>query len=357
MAVPSSGKLELYGDIGTELGVAQSNVTLHGMSQTAGFSTPDAMSEFYGYSPLPPQPPGTGALVTTSNLGMFISVDDGASWSQDAIVHTFSQNPDYVTWTGSTFVCNSGNKLHYSADGYNWTESFTLPGSNVGGITSNGTTTIVGSFNSSSNNYWHTSTDGGITWTQRYSSNNSMTGLRPGGISPTGYSVWGWVNGSWTSSNSGASWSVSYNSNGSNCNIGWNNGVWVAGSARDAGYRWSTSATPGYPTGWNVVGGFGPVLSTYMGKIAGNGSTIALFRTSGGTSRVYRSTSSGAGGFSPVSYFSSFPSSEPIYHNNKFFFFLNGNCVSSSDGNTWSVSSSNVGFDGYNMASMGKLNY
>ena len=50
MAVPSSGELELYGDIGTELGVAQSNVTLHGMSQTAGFTPPDAMSEFYGYS-------------------------------------------------------------------------------------------------------------------------------------------------------------------------------------------------------------------------------------------------------------------------------------------------------------------
>jgi hypothetical protein len=51
MAVPSSGELELYGDIGTELGVAQSNVTLHGMSQTAGFTPPDAMSEFYGYAP------------------------------------------------------------------------------------------------------------------------------------------------------------------------------------------------------------------------------------------------------------------------------------------------------------------
>lgn len=53
MAIPSSGELELYGDIGTELGVAQSNVSLHGMSQTAGFTEPDAMSEFYGYSPLP----------------------------------------------------------------------------------------------------------------------------------------------------------------------------------------------------------------------------------------------------------------------------------------------------------------
>ena len=50
MAVPSSGQLREYADIGVELGVAQTNVSLRGMSQTAGFSTPDAMSEFYGYS-------------------------------------------------------------------------------------------------------------------------------------------------------------------------------------------------------------------------------------------------------------------------------------------------------------------
>lgn len=53
MAVPSSGQLDLYGDIGTELGVAQSNVSLGGMSDTAGFAAPDAMSDFYGYSALP----------------------------------------------------------------------------------------------------------------------------------------------------------------------------------------------------------------------------------------------------------------------------------------------------------------
>ena len=50
MAVPSSGQLREYADIGVELGVAQTNVSLRGMSQTAGFSAPDAMSEFYGYS-------------------------------------------------------------------------------------------------------------------------------------------------------------------------------------------------------------------------------------------------------------------------------------------------------------------
>ena len=50
MAVPSSGELKEYADIGVELGVAQSNVSLRGMSAIAGFSVPDAMSEFYGYS-------------------------------------------------------------------------------------------------------------------------------------------------------------------------------------------------------------------------------------------------------------------------------------------------------------------
>ena len=50
MAVPSSGQLGLYADIGTELGVTQSDVSLGTMSNTTGFTDPDAMSEFYGYS-------------------------------------------------------------------------------------------------------------------------------------------------------------------------------------------------------------------------------------------------------------------------------------------------------------------
>lgn len=54
MAVPSSGELRLYIDIGTELEVAQSNVSLGAMSNTAGFTEPHAMSEFYGYSSAPP---------------------------------------------------------------------------------------------------------------------------------------------------------------------------------------------------------------------------------------------------------------------------------------------------------------
>ena len=62
MAVPSSGQLRLYADIGTEIGVTQSNVSLGGMSNTAGFTDPDAMSEFYGYSSI------SLATVTTNSI-------------------------------------------------------------------------------------------------------------------------------------------------------------------------------------------------------------------------------------------------------------------------------------------------
>lgn len=49
MALPSSGQLSLN-DIRVELGLAQSNVSLGSMSNSVGFTDPDAVSEFYGYS-------------------------------------------------------------------------------------------------------------------------------------------------------------------------------------------------------------------------------------------------------------------------------------------------------------------
>ena len=51
MAVPSSGQLRLYADIFTEFtSYSQGNNSLHSASIYAGFSTPDAMSDFYGYT-------------------------------------------------------------------------------------------------------------------------------------------------------------------------------------------------------------------------------------------------------------------------------------------------------------------
>lgn len=57
MAIPSSGQLKLRGNgdgtgIGEEVfgNVTGSNISLHAMSIDAGFTTPDPMGEFYGYS-------------------------------------------------------------------------------------------------------------------------------------------------------------------------------------------------------------------------------------------------------------------------------------------------------------------
>lgn len=49
MALQSSGPISLV-DIATELGVSTSNISLRSVSAAAGFATPDAFSEFYGYS-------------------------------------------------------------------------------------------------------------------------------------------------------------------------------------------------------------------------------------------------------------------------------------------------------------------
>jgi hypothetical protein len=51
MAVPSSGELKLWDNIwNQEIGGTQGNNSLHSASVYAGFSTPDAMSDFYGWS-------------------------------------------------------------------------------------------------------------------------------------------------------------------------------------------------------------------------------------------------------------------------------------------------------------------
>lgn len=49
MALPTTGPLSLN-DIRIEIGAATTNVSLGAMSDTAGFSAPDAITDFYGYS-------------------------------------------------------------------------------------------------------------------------------------------------------------------------------------------------------------------------------------------------------------------------------------------------------------------
>jgi hypothetical protein len=50
MALPTSGPLS-FSAIANELGTPLSNVSLREMSNSAGFSIPDTVSDFYGYGP------------------------------------------------------------------------------------------------------------------------------------------------------------------------------------------------------------------------------------------------------------------------------------------------------------------
>jgi hypothetical protein len=50
MAIKTSGQLSMRYDILPELGGSYVNLSLRNLSSRAGFSTPDAMSEFYGFS-------------------------------------------------------------------------------------------------------------------------------------------------------------------------------------------------------------------------------------------------------------------------------------------------------------------
>lgn len=49
MALPSSGAISID-NIRTELGQSQGNNSLRALSSLAGYTTPDSMSEFYGFS-------------------------------------------------------------------------------------------------------------------------------------------------------------------------------------------------------------------------------------------------------------------------------------------------------------------
>lgn len=132
MPVPSSGELKLYGDIQTEIGGAQSDTSLHDMSIEAGFSTPDAMSDFYGYSSVVPP-----AVTTISSNYVYYNsmnvrgcvTDTGGGYTVAS--HYFGTNSSAPT--NNTKFCSVGvpaggtclyngarNGLNYQTTYYNW---------------------------------------------------------------------------------------------------------------------------------------------------------------------------------------------------------------------------------------------
>lgn len=99
MALPSSGALSIN-DIRLELQEAQANSSLGTLSNLAGFTDPDAVSDFYGYS--------------YANYNTFSIINTQYPESEDACGDTGDDDLTlYFSGTGGTPACpNTGDTLY-----------------------------------------------------------------------------------------------------------------------------------------------------------------------------------------------------------------------------------------------------
>lgn len=142
MAVPSSGELRLYADIGVELGVTQSDVSLGSMSDSAGFASPDAMSDFYGYVDALAPSVTTNAISsvgeTTFRANGNVTSDGGATIIERGFyIGTNSSSPTNntkytVSGTTGTFLYNISG-LSSSTTYYCWAFATNSVGTIYGG--------------------------------------------------------------------------------------------------------------------------------------------------------------------------------------------------------------------------------
>ena len=86
MAVPSSGQLQLRGDIALEVygDATGNNISLGAMSDLAGFAEPDSMSDFYGY--VAAAPPTVVTNASTSITGTTMTLNGNVTFDGDATV-------------------------------------------------------------------------------------------------------------------------------------------------------------------------------------------------------------------------------------------------------------------------------
>lgn len=131
MALPSSGPLS-SSQISTELGTPSTNISLGGMSDTASFSAPDAMSDFYGYS---------AATLITASLrasnymvynpsNVYLNFDGAAvnaSYASYNTYNTIVEANTSVSAGGYAFAYAGGNVSYQIYDNYGFSLSDSDP--------------------------------------------------------------------------------------------------------------------------------------------------------------------------------------------------------------------------------------
>jgi len=104
MAVPSSGELKLWDDLwNQELDGSKGNNSLHSASIYAGKSTPDALSDFYGYSDVEKPSVTVNAATSVTDTGAIIKGEVTATGNEDPTVgfyfgtsNTSTSNPKFT---------------------------------------------------------------------------------------------------------------------------------------------------------------------------------------------------------------------------------------------------------------------
>lgn len=141
MAVPNSGQLRLRADINLEVNGnnTDSNVALHNLAQSAGFSTPDAMSDFYGYSsavqPTVTSNNGAATDVSITARGT-VNSDGGATITQRGFrfgtnSSSATSNPAYSV-SGTTGNFSRGFPTPSSSTRYYWAYATNSVGTTFG---------------------------------------------------------------------------------------------------------------------------------------------------------------------------------------------------------------------------------
>lgn len=105
MALQSSGQISLN-DIKVELGAAATNVSLRSMSSTAGKSSPDAISEFYGYTHSSWSNDYALDFDGVNDYVLF-TPDDSSTFPNDTMTLSFWVRVDQSTKSNMIFYCTT----------------------------------------------------------------------------------------------------------------------------------------------------------------------------------------------------------------------------------------------------------
>ena len=109
MALQSSGAISID-NIRTELGQARGNNSLRSLSSLAGKSTPDAMSEFYGYSAVTL----TAKTVTSPGPEAWIMCENGRFFATQTVYSTL----DPISSGATLYFDSAGSSLFNQGPGW-----------------------------------------------------------------------------------------------------------------------------------------------------------------------------------------------------------------------------------------------